>query len=68
MEKEAASVRHMKVILSFVLVFALLGGAYFFIQNYDPAARPAKNTPVPKVPMLSLDAESLFSYLKATIN
>jgi len=49
-------VRYWKVILSFVLVFALLGGAYFFIQNYDPTEKPAENTPQPTIPLLSLDA------------
>ncbi len=59
MEKEAASVRHWKVLLSFVLVFALLGGAYFFIQNYDPTEKPAEITPTPTIGLLSLEARQV---------
>ncbi len=51
--------RYWKVILSFVLVFALLGGAYFFIQNYDPAEKPAENTLQPTIPLLSLDTRTI---------
>lgn len=51
--------RHWKMITAFVLVFVLLGAAYFFIQNYDPTEKPAETTPTPAISMLSLDAAGI---------
>ncbi len=51
--------RHWKIITVFVLVFALLGAAYFFIQNYDPTEKPAETTPTPAISVLSLDSAGI---------
>lgn len=57
MEKEAASVRkNWKTIVSFVLVFAILGTAYFLLQRTDVPQKPAEATPAPAIPVLSGDA------------
>lgn len=54
--------RKWKTVLIFVLIFALLGGAYFFIENYDPTPQTPSATPSPAIPLLSLDA-SLISQI-----
>ncbi len=47
--------RNWKTILIFVLIFALLGGAYFFIENYDPTPSAPVTTPTPLITLLSAD-------------
>lgn len=51
--------RNWKTILIFVLIFALLGGAYLFIENYDPAPSAPTETPVPLIPLLTLDVSNI---------
>ncbi len=48
--------KYWKVIVSFAVIFAILGTAYFFIENYDPTEKPAEQTPVPLIPLISVDA------------
>ena len=56
MEKNTFFKKYWKVIVSFALIFAILGSAYLFIENYDPTEKPASETPAPLIPLLSLDA------------
>ncbi len=57
MEKEAASVRkNWKIIVSFILVFIVLGTAYFLLQRTEPPKSPAEVTPAPIIQVLSEDA------------
>ncbi len=49
--------RHWKTIVSFLLVFAVLGGAYFFLQNYEPDENITGSTSKPAIPLLSLQTD-----------
>ncbi len=44
-----------KIILTFVLIFAVLGGFYLFIQSYEPAPPTPTAAPTPTIQLLSVD-------------
>ncbi len=51
--------KHWKVCVSFALVFALLGGAYFAIRNYEPKDDTANPNSIAKIQVLAEDVNQL---------
>ncbi len=47
--------KNWKTILIFILIFALLGSAYFFLEHYTPPQTTPTLTAAPQIPILSLD-------------
>ena len=47
--------KYWKPTVAFLVIFALLLGAYIIIENYEPAKKTADPVSTPAIPMLSLD-------------